>query len=77
MSQWRVIDVQDDGTVVDEPLRGDVTRQAALARAGVLKTARGAAVGRTSIHRCPHSAGEPSGEWYDCRRDPRAGYTEV
>ena len=32
---------------------------------------------RVSIHFCPHAAGEPSGEWYNCKDDPRAQYEEV
>lgn len=75
MSQWRVIDIVESGRA---PVMERVAnRTAALARAAALKAARGAQPGRTSVHICPHSAGEPASEWYDCKADPRAQYEEV
>lgn len=32
---------------------------------------------KVSVHFCPHSAGEPASEWYNCRTDPRAQYEEI
>ena len=29
-----------------------------------------------SVHFCPHAAGEPSSEWYNCKDDLRAQYEE-
>ena len=29
-----------------------------------------------SIHFCPHAAGEPASEWYNCRDDVRSQYEE-
>ena len=31
---------------------------------------------KVSIHFCPHAAGEPASEGYNCKDDPRAQYEE-
>mgnify|MGYP001592726434 CR=1 FL=1 len=77
MASWRVL------TTVDSTVPGAVppvdvlalTREAArgLATAGKAKPG----VRKATVHVCPHAAGAPASEWWNCRDDPRAQYQEM
>ena len=34
-------------------------------------------VTKASLHLCPHAAGEPATDWYNCRDDAQAQYEEL
>lgn len=74
MATWRVLTVVDPlvpGAVrpVDQLLPSQASARARAAtergRPGVL---------RASVHLCPHAAGEPPSEGFNCKDDPRAQY---
>ena len=51
------------------------SQAAARARAAAERVRPG--VVRATVHLCPHAAGEPASEWYNCKDDPRAQYEEA
>ena len=51
------------------------SQAAARARAAAERGRPG--VVRATVHLCPHAAGEPASEWYNCKDDPRAQYEEA
>lgn len=77
MPSWRVL------TTVDSTVPGAVPPVDVLAltqaAARGLATAEKAKPGVTkaTVHLCPHAAGEPPSEWYNCKSDVRAMYEEV
>ena len=72
MPVWRVLTREMGTKGVDVIV---ASPSAARTRATLEKGRVG--VTRVSVHLCPHSAEEPSSEWYNCRTDPRARYEEV
>lgn len=77
MPNWRVL------TTVDRTIPGAVPPIDVLAltqaAARGLATAEAAKPGvtKTSVHLCPHAAGESASEWWNCRDDSRSQYEEV
>ena len=72
MPTWRLLS-QTDGTTPGVDRR--LPTQAVARAQAVIERAR-PGVRRVSVHACPHAAGEPATEWFDCKNDPRAQYEE-
>ena len=71
MANWRVMTTVTTGG----PLSQDLilpSQAAARARAAVERGLPG--VSLVTVHRCPHAAGEPASEWYNCKDAPQAQY---
>ena len=66
MPTWRRIETDLDGS--EDTL--EVSKEAAKAKP---KKKLG---NKVSVHLCPHAAGEPASEWYNCKDDPRTQYEE-
>ena len=76
MPTWRILTRTDitapPESRIDERLPSQVAGRARLATVRVLPGVTGA-----SLHLCPHAAGEPPNEWYNCKEDVRAQYEEL
>lgn len=70
MATWRVLSQGGSGVRGVDLLLP--TQTAARAQAAIERVRPG--IVQTSVHLCPHAAGEDSAEWYNCRDDVRAQY---
>lgn len=77
MANWRVLTTVDPD-FPDAVSSSDLllpNQAAARARAATERVRPG--VMKASVHLCPHAAGEPASEWWDCRNDVRSQYEEL
>ena len=76
MATWRILTRTDatapPGSQIDERLPSQAAGRTRLAIVRGLLGVMGA-----SLHLCPHAAGEPDSEWYNCKDDSRAQYEEI
>ena len=77
MANWRVLTTINPDILGVVPRVDVVLPSKAAARAIAVTEKIKPGVTKTSVHLCPHAAGEPASEWYDCKLDPRAQYEEL
>lgn len=77
MTTWRLI-TKDLRDLKDKDLLSDDADEQFpdKASADIAKLNRKKPHTQVSLHLCPHAAGEPASEWWDCRNDPRSQYEE-
>lgn len=69
MATWRRIEIDpDDFSKSEDTLE--------LSKTGAKAKLKKKIGNKVSVHFCPHAAGEPSSEWYNCKDDSRAEYEE-
>ena len=74
MATWRRIETDVDPILATRlPVEDTLESSKDAAKA----KAKRKATSVVSIHLCPHAAGEPASEWYNCRDDARSQYEEM